>query len=71
MADARHGDAPIVNRRALFRAMAGGLLMRPAVAPLIEYNTKWVGINFYYIRDVVWNRVYGGDVFYFKVTVKF
>lgn len=57
--------------RAGGRLVNNSELHKVGMGPLIEYNTKRVGINFYYIRDIVWNRAYGGDVFYFKLTVKF
>jgi hypothetical protein len=44
---------------------------RVGLGPIVEYNNKWVGINLYYIRDVQWNRAFGGDNFFFKVTVRF
>lgn len=44
---------------------------RVGMGPIVEYNNKWVGINLYYIRDIEWNRAFGGDNFFFKVTVRF
>ena len=44
---------------------------RVGIGPIVEYNNKWVGINLYYIRDLEWNRAFGGDNFFFKVTVRF
>jgi hypothetical protein len=44
---------------------------RVGLGPIVEYNNKWVGINLYYIRDVQWNRAFGGDNVFFKITVRF
>jgi len=46
-------------------------LTRTGLGPIAEFNNKWVGINLYYTRDVAWSRAFGGDNFFFKVTVKF
>jgi hypothetical protein len=53
------------------RTLRQTALSKVGIGPLIEYNAKWIGVNLYYIRDIVWNRAFGGDNFYFKVTVKF
>ena len=41
------------------------------IGPLIQYNAEWIGINVYYIRDVVSTDTFGGDAFYFRVTLRF
>ena len=53
------------------RALPDTQISKVGIGPLIEYNTRWIGINAYYIRDVVWKRTFGGDNFYLRATVKF
>ena len=53
------------------RTLHGTKLSKVGIGPLLEYNTKWVGINLYYVHDLVWRGAAGGDNFYLRMTVRF
>ncbi len=53
------------------RTLHGTELSKVGMGPLVEYNAKWIGINLYYIHDIVWTGAAGGDNFYLRITVKF
>jgi hypothetical protein len=53
------------------RSLPGAKISRVGLGPLVEYNTKWVGVNLYYTHDVSWRGGFGGDTFFLRATVKF
>jgi hypothetical protein len=66
-----YGLQQTTNDSADGRTLHDTQVSKIGIGPLIEYNAKWIGINAYYIRDIVWKRTFGGDNFYLRVTVKF
>jgi hypothetical protein len=53
------------------RTLPATQISKVGMGPLVEYNTPWVGINFYYVRDAAWKRAFGGDNFFLRATIKF
>jgi hypothetical protein len=53
------------------RTLHGTGLSRVGLGPLVEYNTKWVGVNLYYVHDINWRGGFGGDNFFLRASFKF
>jgi hypothetical protein len=66
-----HGVQQTTNDSAGGRTLRDTQLSNFAIGPLIEYNARWIGVNAYYIREVMWKRTFGGDTFYLRATVRY
>jgi hypothetical protein len=65
------GVQQTTNDSAGGRTLRGTELSKVGLGPLIEYNASWIGVNLYYVHDVVWRGGFGGDKFFLRATIKF
>ena len=53
------------------QSLHGTTFSRVAIGPLIQYNTRRIGIDAHYIRDIAWSNTFGGHSFFFRFVVGF